>query len=375
MIEFKNVKKQYGNKEVLHAVTFSIPKGEIVSLIGASGCGKTTLLKMINRLIPITCGDILVNGKNIKEFEPVELRRRIGYVIQQTGLFPHMTIRKNLETVMDLHKMPLAGREEKIVAMMDTVGLTADVLDRYPSELSGGQQQRIGVARALIIDPDVILMDEPFSAIDPITRAALQDELRRLQETVHKTIVFVTHDMDEAIKISDRICLMRDGYVEQYDTPEMILRNPATEFVANFIGKKRIWNSPEFIKSEDIMKEVDNFCYPHDSLVRCMKKIQNIPQDYLIVIDPATKALKGLVDARMIRKQESLTKNAEDIMKYPMAVARVGDSLPDLLHTVKRLHRPYMVVLDNFNRVVGIITQGSLVATLGSQYIDEEAAV
>lgn len=220
MIEIKNVKKRYGKKEVLHDISLTIPDGEIVSLIGGSGCGKSTLLKMINRLIPITGGDIYVNGKNIHDMEPVTLRRKIGYVIQQTGLFPHMTIRKNLELVMDLHKMPQEGRAEKINEMMDLVDLSRDLLNRYPIELSGGQQQRVGVARALIVDPDVILMDEPFSAIDPITRVSLQDELRSLQETLKKTIVFVTHDMDEAIKISDRICLMREGHVEQYDTPE-----------------------------------------------------------------------------------------------------------------------------------------------------------
>lgn len=225
MIEIKNVKKRYGKKEVLHDISLTIPDGEIVSLIGGSGCGKSTLLKMINRLIPITGGDIYVNGKNIHDMEPVTLRRKIGYVIQQTGLFPHMTIRKNLELVMDLHKMPQEGRAEKINEMMDLVDLSRDLLNRYPIELSGGQQQRVGVARALIVDPDVILMDEPFSAIDPITRVSLQDELRSLQETLKKTIVFVTHDMDEAIKISDRICLMREGHVEQYDTPEQILRN------------------------------------------------------------------------------------------------------------------------------------------------------
>lgn len=283
MIEIKNVKKRYGKKEVLHDISLTIPDGEIVSLIGGSGCGKSTLLKMINRLIPITGGDIYVNGKNIHDMEPVTLRRKIGYVIQQTGLFPHMTIRKNLELVMDLHKMPQEGRAEKINEMMDLVDLSRDLLNRYPIELSGGQQQRVGVARALIVDPDVILMDEPFSAIDPITRVSLQDELRSLQETLKKTIVFVTHDMDEAIKISDRICLMREGHVEQYDAPEQILRNPATEYVESFIGKNRIWNSPEFIKAEDIMIDATNIAYPTDSLFRCMKKNKDIPQDSLLL--------------------------------------------------------------------------------------------
>lgn len=218
-------------------------------------------------------------------------------------------------------------------------------------------------------------MDEPFSAIDPITRVALQDELRSLQEQVQKTIVFVTHDMDEAIKISDRICLMRDGYVEQYDTPEQILRNPATDYVADFIGKNSIWNSPEFIKAEDIMIEATNLCSPGDSLLRAMKKIREIPQDYLIVVDKVTRRFRGLVNARMIREQESLHRPVGEIMAQPAAVAYVGDSLIDVLQTIKKLHRPYMVVLDENASLAGIISQSSLVATLGSQYVDEEEVV
>ncbi len=375
MIEFTNVAKRYGKKEVLHNVSLTIPKGEIVSIIGGSGCGKTTLLKMINRLIPITSGSIAVNGRDIHDFKPVELRRKIGYVIQQTGLFPHMTIRRNLELVLDLHNITKVGRDEKINHMMDLVGLSRDLLERYPIELSGGQQQRVGVARALIVEPEVILMDEPFSAIDPITRVTLQDELRSLQETVQKTIVFVTHDMDEAIKISDRICLMRDGYVEQYDTPEQILRNPATDYVADFIGKNRIWNSPEFIKAEDIMIEATNLCAPSDSLLRALKKIREIPQDYLIVVDKGTRRFRGLVNARMIREQETLQRPVSEIMAQPSAVAHVGDSLIDVLQTIKKLHRPYMVVLDETGLLAGIISQSSLVATLGSQYVDEEEVV
>lgn len=375
MIEIKNVKKRYGKKEVLHDITLSIPDGEIVSLIGGSGCGKSTLLKMINRLIPITGGDIYVNGENVHDIEPVALRRKIGYVIQQTGLFPHMTIRKNLELVMNLHNMPQEGRAEKINEMMELVDLSRDLLDRYPIELSGGQQQRVGVARALIVDPDVILMDEPFSAIDPITRVSLQDELRSLQETLKKTIVFVTHDMDEAIKISDRICLMREGHVEQYDTPEQILRNPATPYVESFIGKNRIWNSPEFIKAEDIMIDATNIAYPGDSLLRCMKKIKDIPQDFLIVVDRGTRRFRGLVNARMIREQDSLQGPVSDIMAQPQKVAHIGDSLLEIVETIQTLHRPYMLVLDDSERLAGVITQSSLITTLGSQYVDDAEVI
>ena len=375
MIEIKNVKKRYGKKEVLHDISLTIPDGEIVSLIGGSGCGKSTLLKMINRLIPITGGDIYVNGENIHDMEPVALRRKIGYVIQQTGLFPHMTIRKNLELVMDLHNMPQEGRSEKINEMMDLVDLSRDLLERYPIELSGGQQQRVGVARALIVDPDVILMDEPFSAIDPITRVSLQDELHSLQETLKKTIVFVTHDMDEAIKISDRICLMREGHVEQYDTPEQILRNPATEYVESFIGKNRIWNSPEFIKAEDIMIDATNIAYTSDSLFRCMKKIKDIPKDFLIIVERGTRRFRGLINARMIREQASLQGPVSEIMAQPKKLAHVGDSLLDVVETIQTLHRPYMIVLDDSERLAGVITQSSLITTLGSQYVDDAEVI
>lgn len=209
MIKFENVTKRYGKKEILHSISLDIPKGKIVSIIGRSGCGKTTMLKMINRLIPITSGHILINKKNILNMDPVDLRRNIGYVIQQTGLFPHMTVYKNLELVLALHRYPKKEREERIDEIMEKMGLTPDLLNHYPIELSGGQQQRIGVARALITDPEVILMDEPFSALDPLTRIALQDDLKHLQNKLQKTIVFVTHDMDEAIKISDYMGMSR----------------------------------------------------------------------------------------------------------------------------------------------------------------------
>jgi len=375
MITLERVRKQYGDNEVLHSISLSLPLGEIISIIGRSGCGKTTLLKTINRLIPLTSGKILINGQDIQSMNPVTLRRKIGYVIQQTGLFPHMTIYENLATVLQLQQTPKAEYARLIQEIVDKVGLTQKLLPRYPAELSGGQQQRVGVARALITNPELILMDEPFSALDPITRASLQDEILRLQKMLHKTIVFVTHDMDEAIKISDHICLMRNGHVETFGTPEMILRHPSTPYVENFIGRHRIWNSPEFIKAEDIMISATNLCYPQDSLLRCMNKIQNIAQDYLIVVDPDTNKFRGLINVRLIRKQKNLNLPAVDIMQQPVATAKMQDSLPFILSTVKKLHRPYMVVLDDQSSFQGLITQSSLVAALGRQYVDETEAI
>lgn len=240
MIQFINVSKAYKEHNVIENINLEINKGELVVLIGPSGCGKTTILKMINRLIEPSDGQIKINGTDIEAQDPIELRRNIGYVIQQTGLFIHMTVRENIEIIPRLAKMPVSEIVDRTVKLMETVGLPEEFLDRYPNHLSGGQQQRVGVARAFAMNPDIILMDEPFSALDPLTRSQLQDELVSLQSKLHKTIVFVTHDMDEAVKIADRICILQGGRILQYDTPENILKNPAHGFVSEFVGSKRI---------------------------------------------------------------------------------------------------------------------------------------
>ena len=237
MIEFKNVSKSFKDITVLKNISFEIEKGKLVVLIGLSGCGKTTTLKMINRLIEPTTGTIKINGEDISKKNKIKLRRNIGYVIQQTGLFPHMTIRENIEIIARVDKRPPEEITRRTAELMDMIGMDETYLDRYPNELSGGQQQRVGVARAFSLDPDIILMDEPFSALDPITRNALQEELITLQAKAKKTIVFVTHDMSEAIKIADKICIMHKGEIVQYDTPENILKYPANDFVTEFVGK------------------------------------------------------------------------------------------------------------------------------------------
>ena len=215
-----------------------VPEGEIVVLVGPSGCGKTTTMKMINRIIEPTSGTIRLQGEDVTRSQPDELRRRIGYVIQQIGLFPHMTIADNVAVVPQLLKWPSAKVKARVDEMLELVGMDPGTYrGRYPKELSGGQRQRIGVARALAADPPVMLMDEPFGAVDPIARERLQNEFLRLQEDIRKTIVFVTHDIDEAIKMGDRIAVLREqSVVAQYDTPERILADPADDFVAEFIG-------------------------------------------------------------------------------------------------------------------------------------------
>lgn len=242
MIRFENVTKRFPDgTEALKDISLVLPTHELTAIIGPSGCGKTTLMKMINKLEKPTDGNIYIDEKPINDMDEVQLRRSIGYVIQRIGLFPHMTISDNVALVPKLLEWPKAKKEERVRELLDLVGLDPAIyMDRYPLELSGGQQQRVGVVRALAGDPNIVLMDEPFSALDPISREQLQDELRNLQQTINKTIVFVTHDMDEALKIADSIIVMRDGQVEQAGTPQQLIDNPANEFVRNFIGVERI---------------------------------------------------------------------------------------------------------------------------------------
>jgi osmoprotectant transport system ATP-binding protein len=242
-LELRGVSKRYaGQREpAIRELSLTVPAGEVCVLVGPSGSGKTTAMRLINRMIAISGGDILLGGRSVLDREPRHLRREIGYVIQQVGLFPHQTVGENIATVPRLLGWPKRRVGERVRELLELIGLDAEEMsDRYPAQLSGGQRQRVGVARALAADPPLMLMDEPFGAIDPINRARLQDEFLRLQERVRKTIVFVTHDIDEAIKMGDRIAILREGgLLAQYDTPREILMRPADDFVAQFVGADR----------------------------------------------------------------------------------------------------------------------------------------
>jgi osmoprotectant transport system ATP-binding protein len=240
VIKFEHVTKKYGDAIAVNDLSLEIMDGEIVMLLGPSGCGKTTTLKMINRLIELSSGVITVDGKDITTEDPVRLRRSMGYVIQQAGLFPHLTVGDNIGTVPRLLGWKPARIRDRIGELVDLVGLDPAIISRLPRELSGGQQQRVGVARALAADPPVMLMDEPFGALDPITRERLQGELLKLQQRVRKTIVFVTHDVEEAVTLGNRIALLNvGGVLEQFDRPARLLGAPANQFVADFLGKDR----------------------------------------------------------------------------------------------------------------------------------------
>ena len=239
-IEFKNIKKVYGNKVVLERFNFSVAKGEFVTIIGSSGCGKTTVLKMINGLIEPTSGDIFVDGSNILGKNLTELRRNIGYAIQGSVLFPHMTVEQNISYVQNLiNKKNKEKTKLAVSKWMKLVGLDEELKERYPIELSGGQQQRVGIARALAASPEILLMDEPFGAVDEITRGQLQIELKQIHKKTRITVLFVTHDISEALKLGTKVLVMDKGQVQQYAKPDDLLRNPNTDFVKQLVDKER----------------------------------------------------------------------------------------------------------------------------------------
>jgi len=373
MIQFERISKRYKTKQVLNEITFTINSGSLVAIIGESGCGKTTLLKMINRLIKPTSGTISIDGKSIGSMDEVALRRKIGYVIHQTGLFPHMTVKENIELIPKLEKMSTKDVEDNTKKLMQMVGLDCDeFLNRYPTELSGGQQQRVGVARAFATDPDIILMDEPFSALDPMTRSDLQDELVQLHAKFKKTIVFVTHDMDEAIKIADMICIMKDGDILQYDTPENILNNPVDEFVSNFVGKNRIWSSPEYIKVSDIMIEQPVTATKDLSVLKCIEKMRRNKVDSLLVVDRDSRQLIGIVKASKLRGIEDRTQLAEQFMYEDFPSLLPEQCILDALKIVTENQVSTVPVVDDQKRLKGLITRSSLVTTLSQQYFDYE---
>ena len=373
MLRFENVCKSYKktNDEVVKNVSFEIEKGKLVVLIGPSGCGKTTCLKMINRLEKISSGKIFINEKSNEEYDPIELRRSMGYVIQQIGLFPHMTIRDNIEIIQRLSGI----ENEKIVSrtsdLMKMISLDEDYLNRYPTQLSGGQLQRIGVARAFAMDPEIILMDEPFSALDPLTRTQLQDELIFIQNRIKKTIVFVTHDMNEAIKLADKICIMKNGSIVQYDTPENIMKYPKDDYVSNFVGRNRIWSNPKYIHARDIMIE-NPFVVPEEMpLIRCIEQMRIKHVTSAMVLDDNDDFI-GIVKGKDVQSLINKEIPVKDVCEYPGVVAHEKDNLLDLISIFDRGKLTYLPVLNDLNKLIGIITQSSLVTALSQQYMNSE---
>ncbi|HGM3508150.1 ABC transporter ATP-binding protein [Clostridioides sp. ZZV15-6383] len=376
MIEIKNVTKKIGNNVILDDISLVVETGTLVVLIGSSGCGKTTTLKLINKLIKPTSGEIYINGKPISQENEIELRRTIGYVIQNTGLFPHLTIKENIELIPRLKKEKSVEEiEKRTLQLLEMVGLSSDeFLNKYPSELSGGQQQRIGVARAIATDAEIILMDEPFSALDPITRTSLQEQLFSLQDELKKTIIFVTHDMDEALKIADKICIMKDGKIAQYDTPENILRNPANDFVKDFIGEDRVWDNPEYIKARDIMIKNPIAVNSTRTVTQGIEIMRTSKVDSLLIIDRA-KTLNGIVTVKDMKDIDDKSILLADIMSREPLHVNEEDNLVEILNVMNRNSVGYIPVVSNENKLVGLITRSSLLSVLSEQFLEMEVSV
>ncbi|SEK82555.1 osmoprotectant transport system ATP-binding protein [Carnobacterium iners] len=362
MIEFKNISKVYkGGKKAVENINLFFNKGEFIVFIGTSGSGKTTSMRMINRMIEPTSGQILINGEDIMKQDPVKLRRKIGYVIQQIGLMPHMTIFNNIVLVPRLMKWPLKKQRAIAEDLIKKVDLPLDFLDRYPSELSGGQQQRIGVIRALAADQDIILMDEPFGALDPITRDSLQELLKELQKELDKTIVFVTHDMDEALKLADRIVIMQEGKVVQFDTPDNILSAPANQFVEDFIGEDRLIQArPNIQTVEQVMLKNPASVTPGKSISDAIKIMRDRRVDTLLVTDDAG-VLKGFVDIESIDLNRKKATSVGDIMSNKVYFVRKETLLRDTVQRILKRGFKNVPVVDENNHLVGIVTRASLV--------------
>jgi osmoprotectant transport system ATP-binding protein len=340
-----------------------VEEGETLVLIGTSGSGKTTLMKMVNRLIDPTSGEIRIRGQDVSKLDPITLRRDIGYVIQKIGLFPHMTIEENIAVVPRLKGWPPVRRREQAKELLSMVGLEPDqYLDRHPSELSGGQQQRVGVARSLAGNAPIVLMDEPFGALDPITREQLQEEFRQLKERIQKTIVFVTHDIFEAVNLADRMAIIDAGRILQIDRPERVLAHPADEFVARFLGKHRFQLEMSTVQVRDVMDEnavTVRLSRRRQSMARAVELMRQHRVTSLFAVDEERK-LVGIVTAEAVRRAQE---DAE-LNEVVAANAPTMDPETDLLsamHVMANSHYTALPVLDGRGQVAGVLTASSLV--------------
>ena len=362
MVEFKDVTKIYSKSKqpAVEHINFKINKGEFCCLIGTSGSGKTTLMRMINRMNSVTKGQVLVNGKDVKKLNSVNLRRKIGYVIQNNGLMPHMTIRENIVLVPKLLKWSKEKLNEEAERLIKLAELPEPYLDRYPAELSGGQQQRIGVVRALAANQNLILMDEPFGALDPITRESLQNLVQNLQMQLGKTIVFVTHDMDEALKLATKIVVLHDGKLIQVGSPEEILHHPANKFVESLIGEERLSEAKyETVKVKNVMTapvKISLGASLNDALA--MMKEHHV--DTLLVIDDDNH-LKGYISIADLQRKYPHVSSVSDIMLPINATVGPEEYLRDNFSRILSRNGQYIPVVDAERKLIGVVTRASLV--------------
>ena len=376
MIEIKNIVKTAGEKVILDDISLTIESGSFVVLIGPSGCGKTTTLKLLNKLIEPTSGEIYIDGKPISKEDPIKLRRNIGYVIQNIGLFPHLTIKENIELIPklkgDKSEEEISETTERLVKM---VGLDPDeFLYKYPTELSGGQQQRIGVIRAIATDADIILMDEPFSALDPITRTQLQEWLYELQQELKKTIIFVTHDMDEALKLADKICIMQGGKIQQYDTAENLLKHPANSFVKDFIGSDRLWSAPEYIKAKDIMIKDPVKAIETRTVIQAMEIMRTNKVDSILVTDK-NNLLVGILTVKELRRNGIQDYYIYKVMNKDPLFIYEDCNLIEILNIMNNKNVGHIPVVSRDGQLVGLITRSSLLSVLSEQFLEMEVSI
>jgi osmoprotectant transport system ATP-binding protein len=354
MISLEHVSKRFpgSRNPAVGDLSLDVAEGETVVLVGPSGCGKTTTMRMINRLIEPTSGQILVDGRSVMERDPVELRRGIGYVIQSIGLLPHRTVGQNISTVPKLLGWDGPRIDRRVEELMGTFGLDAEMRDRYPGELSGGQRQRVGVARALAADPPVMLMDEPFAAVDPIVRARLQEEFLGIQRRIRKTIVFVTHDIDEAIKMADRIALLNvGGVLEQYASPEEILREPASGFVKDFVGAERGLKRLALITVSHIQIEEGPVVSPSATVDEAKREMERFGFDWVSVVRDGE--LLGWVDRRMLDG----ARTAGEASPRPFgAHVTARSSLREALDSIVTSRTQVAVVVSEGQRYLGILS-------------------
>src|SRR5699024_9865736 len=347
--------------KAVNDVSLHVKEGEFIVFIGPSGCGKTTTMKMINRLIEPSEGKIYINGENVMDKDPVQLRREIGYVIQQIGLFPHMTIEENIALVPKLLSWSEADRKERAAELLKLVDMDPAYLKRYPHELSGGQQQRIGVLRALAAEPPLILMDEPFGALDPITRDGLQEEFKKLQKSLGKTIVFVTHDMDEAIKLADRIVILKDGAIVQVGTPDEILREPANEVVEEFIGKDRLVQAKPNVQTVEQIMNANPITITADRPIKeAIQIMKHHRVDTLLVVDDS-RVLKGYIDVEIIDHTFKKSTYVGDIIKSDIFKVKRDTLVRDTIQSILKRGIKNVPIINEKDQLVGIVTRASLV--------------
>ena len=364
MIRLENLTKVFPGQEqpAVENLSLEIPKGEIVVFVGPSGCGKTTTMKMINRIIEPSSGRIFLQDEDVTGVNADKLRRRIGYVIQQIGLFPHMTIAENIATVPKMLGWDKKRISERVDELLETVSMDTSYRSRYPKELSGGQRQRIGVARAMAADPPVLLMDEPFGAIDPITRERLQNEFLRLQEEIKKTIVFVTHDIDEAIKMGDRIAILRTrSRIAQYDTPERILTDPADEFVEDFIGTGASIKRLSLSRVRDIKTADWPVAMLSEGREAARDLMRSSEKDYVLLLDDRRRP-KRWVSADDIAHGGPL-----DEAGWPaVAIVEKGSSLYSVLDTMITSYKGSAIVVDGEGRYEGVVDFDTVLEAINS---------